>query len=795
MERDLSDIVDSLPGLVWTALPDGHVEFVNRRWCEYTGLSVAQSSGRGWQAAIHTEDLPELLERWRASGESRGVEARVRRFDGEWRWFLLRMRPLVDAPSQAGKRCGVAIRIGGRQQGQEPLGTRWWLSSLGRELQFRTIADSIPALAALLIPGGGIELVNRRTLEYFGKTLEELRVSAISNIHPDDQQHVTAVTRGPAVDAGIPYDFEARLRRVDGAYRWFHTTGFPLRDSEGHIVFWYLLQTDIDDRKRAEALLAGEKRLLEMVARGHSLPVVLDALCRLTEEAIDGGHCGIFQLSTSGSRLQAAAAPNLPEGFVESVQALPVAVDSGPVAMAACENAQVISHDLASDRRWEASGWRRLALNKGLRSCWSIPIPSRSGRVLGVLAILFREPGTPTPHHDDLVERFTDLAGLILDRARSEDALRRNEAFLMEAQRLSSTGSFAWHVATNTVTWSEQVYRIWEIDPTIPVTIEVSDSRIHPEDLPSLYEKVNWARQQGKDFEHGYRLLMPDQSIKYVHTVFHEGQDPDGELEFIGAIQDVTQRRLSEEALARARSEFARVARVTTLGALTASIAHEVNQPLSGIITNASTCLRMLATQPPNVDGAQETARRTIRDANRASDVITRLRALFSQKVANVESLDLSEITRDVIALSLSELQRNRVILHPELSDGLPRIEGDRVQLQQVILNLFMNASEAMSSVEDRPRELVVRTERDDDDRVRLTVQDSGVGFEEKVAERLFEAFYTTKASGMGIGLSVSRSIIESHHGRLWAGPNDGPGAMFSFSIPCASEARRVVTT
>jgi signal transduction histidine kinase len=220
---------------------------------------------------------------------------------------------------------------------------------------------------------------------------------------------------------------------------------------------------------------------------------------------------------------------------------------------------------------------------------------------------------------------------------------------------------------------------------------------------------------------------------------------------------------------------------------LTASIAHEVNQPLSGIITNASTCQRMLNAEPPNIDGARETMRRTIRDGNRASDVIKRLRALFGKKDATTESVDLNEATREVIALSLSELQRGRVILRTELTDDLPPVTGDRVQLQQVILNLLLNASDAMSGINDRPRQLVIRTGRDEGDCVRLSVQDAGVGFDPQDVGRLFEAFYTTKTSGMGIGLSVSRSIIESHHGRLWATPNDGPGATFSFSIPRAS--------
>jgi signal transduction histidine kinase len=249
----------------------------------------------------------------------------------------------------------------------------------------------------------------------------------------------------------------------------------------------------------------------------------------------------------------------------------------------------------------------------------------------------------------------------------------------------------------------------------------------------------------------------------------------------------------SEEALGNARSELARVAKVTALGALTASIAHEVNQPLAGILTNANTCLRMLATDPPNIDGARETARRTIRDGNRASDVIARLRALFMKKNLTTESVDLNEATREVIALSLSELQRDRVVLQLELPDDLPPVTGDRVQLQQVILNLLLNASEAMSAIDNRPRRLVLRTERDEGNRVRLTMQDGGVGIEPRNLERVFEPFYSTKSGGMGIGLSVSRSIIENHHGRLWAAANEGPGATFSFSIPRWPEAATAV--
>jgi len=374
----------------------------------------------------------------------------------------------------------------------------------------------------------------------------------------------------------------------------------------------------------------------------------------------------------------------------------------------------------------------------------------------------------------------------VAERRRAEEALKRSEAFLAEGQRLSLTGSFSWRVDTDEITFSEELYRIFEFDYDAPVTLEQIVGRVRPEDIPLLSEKMDLARRDINDHDYAIRLRMPDDRVKYLRTKSYGIRDRDGRLEHVGAIQDVTEHRLSEEALAKVSSELAHVARVTSLGALTASIAHEVSQPLSGIITNACTCLRMLAADPPNVDGARETVRRTIRDGNRASEVITRLRALFGKKEATIESVDLNEGTREVIALSLSELQRNRVILRTELASDLPVVKGDRVQLQQVILNLLRNASDAMSGVDDRPRQLLISTERDGGDRVRLTVQDTGVGLDAQAMDRLFEAFYTTKNDGMGMGLSISRSIIERHHGRLWAAPNDGPGATFSFSIPCA---------
>jgi PAS domain S-box-containing protein len=377
----------------------------------------------------------------------------------------------------------------------------------------------------------------------------------------------------------------------------------------------------------------------------------------------------------------------------------------------------------------------------------------------------------------------TDIEG----QKQAEMEIRKTYGRLAEAQRLSKTGSFITDLVADAHDWSEEALRIFEFDPSTKVTVQAIREVIHPEDMP-VFEAAFKRAIEGLDVSLAYRIITSSGNVKHVRAVGHVMESVDGRPVFLGALQDMTEVKAAEEALNTVRAELAHVSRVTTLSALTASIAHEVNQPLSGIITNAGTCLRMLDADPPNVEGARETARRTIRDGNRASDVIARLRALFGKRDFTPEPVDLSEAAQEVVALSLSDLQRKRVVLESELAENLPTVTGDRIQLQQVILNLLRNAMDAMSDVDDRPRRLLIRTEREGTDRVRLTIRDAGVGLDPQTMNKLFDTFYTTKSDGMGIGLSISRSIIEKHRGRLWGEPNDGPGAAFSFSIPCGGD-------
>jgi PAS domain S-box-containing protein len=735
-ERDSRLLVHTIPGLVAILTPAGEVDIVNQELVEYCGQPLEAMKLWGANGTIHPDDLPHLVQVFTqaiTSGNSYDFEARIRRFDGVYCWCQVRGLPFRALNGQIVRWYVLLSDIDDRKRTENALRES--------ERESRLIVDSIPGLIAAFTPGGEVEFVNRPTLEYFGTTLEELKRWATGGAtHPEDLPRVVEVfTR--SIVSGDPFEFEVRARRFDGVYRWFQSRGFPLRDTNGQIVRWYNLLIDIDERKHAEEALAASKR---------NLKLIVDTIPALAWSARPDGSAEFFnQLYLDYIGLSAEQATGW--GWTAAVHPEDV---SGLAA--------TWKRIMASEAPGEAEA--RLRKQDGAYR-W----------------FLFRV----NPLRDDsgAIVKWYGVNTDIEDRKRAEAELRRAYDSFADAQRLSKTGSFIADLVADDLNWSQEAYRIFEFDPGTKVTVQRVRDIIHPDDLPS-FDSVIARGMSGVDVNFAFRIVTSRSVVKYVRGVAHVIEQIEGRPVFVGALQDVTESMVAEEALNRARSDLAHVARVTTLSTLTASIAHEVNQPLSGIITNAGTCLRMLDANPPNVEGARETARRTIRDGNRASDVITRLRALFSKKEFSLESVDLNEATREVMTLSRSELQRNRVVLESELADDLPNLTGDRVQLQQVILNLLRNASDAMVDVHDRPRQLLVKTEQMDGDRVRLTVRDAGIGVDPQVVDKLFDAFYTTKRDGMGIGLSVSRSIIERHHGRLWAERNDGPGATFAFLVP-----------
>ena len=376
----------------------------------------------------------------------------------------------------------------------------------------------------------------------------------------------------------------------------------------------------------------------------------------------------------------------------------------------------------------------------------------------------------------------------ITERKEAENALRQSETYLAEAQRLSHTGSFGWRVVSGEIIWSEETFRIFGYEKAPSVTLDMVFQRIHPDDRARAKQTIDRASSDGKDFDHGYRLLMPDGSVKHVHATAHAATDASGGIEFVGAVTDVTARKRAEEELHEAQAGLAHVTRVTALGELAASIAHEVNQPLAAVVTNAAACLRWLDRKTPNLDEARGTVRSIIKDGTRAGEVIQRVRGLVNKTAGQKAPLHLNEVVNEVITLVQHELFSHRVLLRLELAPALPLVLADRIQLQQVILNLIVNGIEAMQAVTDRPRELVIQTHQDETHQILLTVKDCGIGIAADNADRLFDAFFTTKSSGMGMGLSICRSIVDTHGGRLSASGNVGPGATFQFTLPLHQE-------
>jgi NO-binding membrane sensor protein with MHYT domain/signal transduction histidine kinase len=369
-----------------------------------------------------------------------------------------------------------------------------------------------------------------------------------------------------------------------------------------------------------------------------------------------------------------------------------------------------------------------------------------------------------------------------------EAKLQRSEAFLAEAQSISHTGSFGWRPTTGEIVWSDETFRIFQYDRTTKPTVELVVQRVHPEDGASVKETIERASQDGKDFEHEYRLVMPDGTVRHVHVVAHAGRNESGEIEFVGAVMDVTERKRAEESLRQAQADLARVNRMTTMGELTASLAHEVNQPIAAAITNANTCLRWLAGDTPNIDEARAAATRIVNDGRRATEIVSRIRLLFTKGSPQQEPVDVNEIVREMIVLLRGEATRYTVSVRTELAAGLPQVMGDRVQLQQVLMNLIMNGIDAMKNM-DGTRDLCVKSQREENERVLITVSDTGAGLPQQQADQIFDAFFTTKPHGTGMGLRISRSIVESHGGRLWAADNFPRGATFQLILPAATVA------
>ncbi|MFC0401369.1 ATP-binding protein [Paraburkholderia rhizosphaerae] len=370
-------------------------------------------------------------------------------------------------------------------------------------------------------------------------------------------------------------------------------------------------------------------------------------------------------------------------------------------------------------------------------------------------------------------------------RKRAEDALRCSQAaFLAEAQSLSLTGSFGWDIRSGEVYWSNQTFHIFEYELDVSPTFDLILQRVHPDDRERLEQTIEQMIHSIAKVDFECRLLMSDGRVKFVRAVVRASTVEGDDQHYIGAVMDITAARKAETQLQDAQNELARVTRATTLGELSSTIAHEVNQPLNGIVIDSEAGLRWLKRPAPNICEASACLERVVENARRAAQIIKRIRALATKGVAQVVPLELDDVVNDVVSLTQREVASYRASMRVNLEPALPPLLGDRVQLQQVLINLVMNGIQAMDAISDRPRDLLIESWLDEAGNIAFAVRDSGTGIRAELEGRLFEAFFSTKPRGMGMGLSVCRSIIHAHGGQICAFNNEVHGATFQCSLP-----------
>jgi PAS domain S-box-containing protein len=647
----------------WACTPDLETTYLSEEMFRIMGIPAGEISGASEE--ISKQFTPEtwvgileLFESARWKKIKFHGEFPMRLADGSNRMIRIVGHPVLDAAGDIVEFVGTTVDVTEQRQARAEL-EKAFARIKKSEDQLRVIIDTIPTLAWSTLPDGSAGFLSRSWLDYTGLSAEEARNGGWSvALHAEDSTRFMNKWRA-ALATGEPFEAEARFRRADGKYRWCLVRGVPLRDELGRIAQWYGTNTDIEDLKLAEALLAGEKRLLEMIAKGNSLDLILDALCRLVEELSSDSLSSILMLDPHDNSLWHGAAPSLPGTYTEAINGAVIGPSEGSCGTAAYRKEPVIVSDIATDPLWV--DYRDLALAHGLRACWSTPILSSDGRVFGTFAIYSREKLSPTPQQHNIIEQITHLASIAIERKQAEEALRK------------------------------------------------------------------------------------------------------------------------------AQVELAHVTRVMTMGELVASIAHEVNQPLGAIVTNGHTCVRLLSRDVPDIDKSLEVIGRMITDGMRASEVIKRIRDLLHKTPVEKVPLNINETIQEVIALVGNDVVRSKVELKAELEADLPPVLGDRIQLQQVILNLILNAKDAMSGVQTNPRELQMTSGKTNGGAIVVAVRDTGRGLNAKDVERIFDPFFTTKPEGTGLGLSISRTIIEAHGGTLWATQNEDKGATIQFTLPSGS--------
>jgi len=656
---------------------------------------------------------------------------------------------------------------------------------LEAERQYRAVVENATDAIVTVDDAWSIVLVNPAVTKTFGYTPAELIGRPLTVLMPQRLagMHQTAVSR--YLETGKRH---LNWAAVESSGQRKNGDEFPVEVSftevvrDGQRTFIGFIR-DITERRQADELRAAQVRQAALradvnmaLASSDTLAGILQACAEALVRHLDAAFARVWLLARDKAVLELRASAGMYTHLDGAHSRIPVGhLKIGWIAQ---ERVPHVTNDVATDPRISHREWAR---TEGMVAFAGYPLMVGS-RVVGVVAMFSRRPLANATL--DSVGGIADALAQGIQRKEAEEDVRRSEAFLAETQALSQTGSWGWNTATGELFWSRETYRIFQLDPRVTPTVALVAGLVHPEDRHLLHADVETLARARADFEREYRLELPDGASKRVHVVGHfvPGVFPD--LDFIGSIMDVTERTRAREALLAAETKLAEVARLTTMGELAASIAHEINQPLATVVTNAQVCSRLLRSMSPDLAELGAAVSDIAEAGKRASDVIARIRLLLRKGMPQPVALDLNEVILEVIALVRYDMNKRRVVVNTDLAPDLPLARADRVQLEQVLVNLVTNAADAMASISGRPRTLTIRSRRNAERQVEVAVVDSGTGIESNDLDRIFDPFFTTKADGMGMGLAICRSIVEASGGRLEAANNPDVGATVRFVLP-----------
>ncbi|USQ98104.1 PAS domain-containing sensor histidine kinase [Caulobacter sp. RL271] len=756
-ERNVSLILDSLPVLIWSAKDGGAADFANQRYLDFVGRPAEAILDFGFTDVIHPDDVDGLLTAWREAQDkdSSLAQARIRRFDGEYRRFYFAGRKITDA-NGAVRWFGCNLDIEDLQRAENAL--RESEAALREsERALSLTISTIPAMVWSTEPDGMLDSWNQPFLDFAGVAFEEIEGDGFYRLfHPEDLEALRA-TWNEVVGSKRPQETEGRMRGRDGQYRWFAFRQNPLLDNDGNVLKWYGIVVDIEDRKRVEgALLASEAALRDNERR---LEHIINAVPGLVWSAgADGAITFLSQQYLDYIGVDAESA--LAGAWADALHPDDAA---GLLAAWVTAMTEERAHEHEARLRRADGSYR-----------W----------------MLFR--ASP---HVDCYGRVVEWFGVnidIEDRKDAQDALSSSEVALRDSERelqqiVSSIPGLTWSSDAQGATrfWSQQYldYAGAELDDVLGFKFA---DYIHPDDREPIMEMWAGIIAAGEPGEAELRLRRADGEYRWFLIRACPFFDEQGNLtQWFGVNVDIENRKRAEEDLRQSQSDLAHVTRMTTIGELAVSIAHEVNQPLMAVVTNAGACLRWLDGAQTDIAMARQAAERIVRDGHRAGDIITSLRNLARKSAPRMDRVSLEDVVQPVLDLLQGEFKRHSVVAKAELDEGASAILGDATQLQQVLLNLIMNGVEAMAGTAVATRRLTVRGKTRDGEAL-VSVTDTGPGLGTDDPDRLFEAFFSTKAEGIGMGLAICRSIIEAHRGRIWAANSATRGGVFSFTLPLA---------